>query len=187
MKTIELNASLRNTTGKKASSDVRKGDNVPAVVYHDGASTHIEVAYKEVQKALFTSDTYIVKLNVEGQLYDTIVRETQYHPVTDRIIHVDFLQVSADKPVAINLPLVLEGTPVGVTKGGKLLTKLRKIKVRGTADKLPENIKVNVSQLDLGGTIKVGEANIQGLQVVTSPSAAIASVEIPRALRGGKK
>ncbi|MDX2286464.1 MAG: 50S ribosomal protein L25 [Bacteroidia bacterium] len=184
MKTIELQAAERPNVGKRATRITRRSDNVPAVIYHNSKARHIEVAYREMQRALYTSETYIVKVNVAGELVSTIVRDAQFHPVTERIQHVDFLQVTDDKPVELKLPVRLVGTPVGVTKGGKMVTKVRSLKVRGIPSQLPDQIEVNVSSLDLGGTIKVKDASIPNVEVLASPSTAIASVEIPRALRG---
>lgn len=187
MKTIELKASLREQTGKRYAKALRKDSKVPGAIYNNGQATHVEVEYLDMQRTLFTEDTFLVKLDLEGNVREAIVREAQYHPVTDRIIHVEFLEVIADKAVTLTLPLTLTGTPVGVTKGGKLITKLRKIKVKGIPANLPQAISVDVSGLDLGGTIKVVDAKIEGVEVVTSPSSAIASVEIPRALRQAAK
>ena len=118
-----------------------------------------------------------------GNKADTIVREAQYHPVTEKILHVDFLEVSNDKPIILTLPVNLVGAPVGVTQGGKLVTKLRKIKVKGIPAELPEKVDIDVSELELGQTIKISDANIEGLHIITNASTGVASVEIPRALR----
>ncbi|MEM9986199.1 MAG: 50S ribosomal protein L25 [Bacteroidota bacterium] len=183
MKTIELKATNRPAVGKRNAKDLRTEGLVPGVVYHQAEAKHIQINSKEVKQALFTPETYLVKLDVEGEIVDAIVREAQFHPVFDHLLHVDFLQVSDDKPVVLTLPLKMKGTPVGVTKGGKLATKLRKLKVKGIPGKLPAFIEVNVGDLDLGQTRKVGELDIKDIEVVTSPSAAIAAVEIPRSLR----
>jgi len=183
MKSIEMKATRRAATGKRNAKDLRKDGVVPGVVYHKAAASHIQIDDREVKRALFTPETYIVKLDIEGEVVDAIVREAQYHPVHDHLLHVDFLQVTSDAPVVLTLPITLTGTPLGVTKGGKLAIKLRKLKVKGVTSELPDEIKVDVADLDLGGTRKVGELQLDGVQVLTSPSAAIAAVEIPRALR----
>lgn len=187
MKTIELSASARPTVGKRNAKDLRKEGKVPGVVYHNAEAQHIEIDEREAKRALFTRETYLVKLSVGSEQLDTIVREAQFHPVHDHLLHVDFLQVSGDKPVVLTLPLTLTGTPLGVTKGGKLATKLRKIKVKGVPSELPPQIEVSVADLDLGQTRKVAELELEGLEVLTSPSAAIAAVEIPRSLRSKKE
>lgn len=184
MKTIALQASVRENIGKRDTKAVRKAGRVPGVVYDNSKATHIHLDYKETQKILYTKDTYVVNLNIEGgEAIDAIVREAQFHPVKEQILHVDFLRVSDEKPVVVELPVNLVGSPAGVAKGGKLTVKLRKIKVKGIFSELPEQLDIDVSGLDLGGTIKLGEANLENVEIVTSPSAAVASVEIPRALR----
>ncbi|MCB0842567.1 MAG: 50S ribosomal protein L25 [Bacteroidetes bacterium] len=183
MKTTELQAQARETVGKKENKALRNSGQVPAVLYNNSEATHIYVDYKELQPILFARDTYIIKLNVDGKDSNAIIREAQYHPVTEKILHVDFLQVTDEKPVVLTLPVNLVGSPVGVSKGGKLVTKLRRIKVKGIPSQLPEKVEINVSQLDLGQTIKIVDANIQGLEIVTNASTGVASVEIPRALR----
>lgn len=187
MKTIEMRAAARPAVGKRNTKDLRKEGKVPGVVYHNAEAKHIELEAREAKRALFTRETFLVKLDVEGETLETIVREAQFHPVHDQLLHVDFLQVTGNKPVVLTLPLTLKGTPLGVTKGGKLSTKLRKLKVKGVPADLPPQIEVSVKDLDLGQTRKVAELEIEGLDILTSPSAAIAAVEIPRSLRSKKE
>ncbi|MEO1447952.1 MAG: 50S ribosomal protein L25 [Bacteroidota bacterium] len=186
MKSIELTAALRDNTGKRDTKAIRVAGKVPGVVYANSEATHITIDHKELERALYTAETYIVKLSVDGKVHDTIVRHADYHPVTEVIQHVEFLKVTDDKAVALTLPVNLTGTPVGVSKGGKLAIKLRKIKVKGVPAQLPDRIDVDVSGVELGGTVKVGNAGIEGMHVLTSPSAAIASVIIPRSLRSAQ-
>lgn len=186
MKSIELAATKREDTGKKSTKAVRNAGKVPGVVYNNSEVTHIDLDHKELGGILYTSETYIVKLSIDGEAHDVIVRNADYHPVTEKIQHVEFLKVVDDKAVALSLPINLTGTPVGVAKGGKLTIKLRKIKVKGIPSQLPDKIDVNVSDLDLGGTVKVSGAGIEGVSILTSPSAAVASVIIPRSLRSAQ-
>ena len=182
MKSTELKAFKRPDTGKASSKHMRREGKVPGVVYNNSEATHVFFDYKELKTVLYTPETYIVNLDVEGEKVDAIVRDADYHPVTEKILHVEMLSVS-DKPVIVSLPISLVGKPFGVGKGGKLLTKLRKIQVKGIPSQLPDKVEIDVSALDLGQTIKIADANITGLTVVTPPSAGVASVEIPRALR----
>jgi large subunit ribosomal protein L25 len=186
MKTLELKARRRGEVGKRASRLVRNSGRVPGAVHHDGNAFNIDLEYLPVQRLLHSADTFLVNLDIEGEVKTAIVREAQFHPVTDRILHIDFVEVVPGKKVILTLPLVLVGTPVGVSKGGKLQVKLRKIKVKGIPVNLPAEVPIDVSGIDLGGTIKVGELQIEGLEIITSASASVASVEIPRALRGQK-
>ncbi|MEM6801217.1 MAG: 50S ribosomal protein L25 [Bacteroidota bacterium] len=182
MKTTELKAYLRPETGKANAKHMRREGNVPGVIYDNSESTHVYFNVKELKTVLYTPETYIVKLDIDGKAVDSIVRNADYHPVTDNVLHVEMLRVS-DKPVVVSLPISLVGKPVGVGQGGKLLTKLRKLEVKGVPAELPDKVEIDVSSLNLGQTIKVADANIQGLEVVTPAFAGVASVEIPRALR----
>lgn len=183
MKSTELKAHLRPDTGKASSKHMRRAGNVPGVIYNNNEATHVFFDYKELKTVLFTPETYIVKLDIDGKAVDTVVRDADYHPVTERIIHVEMLNVTDDKPVIVSLPVDLVGKPAGVGQGGKLLTKLRKIKVRGVPSQLPDKVEIDVTELMLGETIKIADAKIEGLDIVTPASAGVASVEIPRALR----
>ncbi|MEM6628575.1 MAG: 50S ribosomal protein L25 [Bacteroidota bacterium] len=186
MKTTDLIANKREDLGKKGTRTLRQEGKIPAVVYDNGKATHISLDYKASKHAVFTPDTYIIQLDIEGDKINTLIHDVQYHPVKDTIEHVELLQIAPDKEVELSLPVKLVGTPAGVIKGGKMMTKLRKIKVRGVPQKLPEYVEIDVTSLDLGFTIKVQDANIEGLEVLTSPSAAVASVEIPRSLRSAQ-
>jgi large subunit ribosomal protein L25 len=187
MKTIELKATARPELGKRNAKDLRKGGMVPGVVYHDAEVKHIQIEGREVKRALFTPETFLIKLDVEGEAVDAIVREAQFHPVHDHLLHIDFIQVRTDRPVVLTLPIRLVGVPVGVTKGGKLATKLRKIKLKGVPSEMPQFIEVDVKDLELGQTRKVGDLQLDNFQVLTSPSATIAAVEIPRSLRSKRE
>lgn len=183
MKTTELKAFVRDETGKKNTKALRKDGKVPAVIYDNSAVTHIYIDAKASRKIVYTPDTYIVKLDVDGKVVDTVIREMQFHPVKDYLEHVEFLRVSDEKEVEVVLPIKMVGTPKGVTVGGKLTVKLRRIKVKGIPSQLPENLEVDVRNLEMGGTIKIEDVDFGDIKIMTSSSAAIASVEVPRTLR----
>ena len=186
MKTIDLQVQRREDTGKRVAKDLRKEGKVPGVIYDNSKATHITVDVQAARKVLYTEETYVVNLDIEGEKQDVIVRNADFHPVTDILQHVEFLRVTDDRPVSVSLPIKLIGTAAGVIKGGKMAIKLRRLNVKGIPSKLPEKIEVDVSGLDLGESIKVMDANIEGIKVLTAPSAAIATVIIPRALRSAK-
>lgn len=183
MKTTTLTAAMRSQIGKRFNKLERREGRTLAVVYDNSNATHITVDAKEVRPVVYTAETFIINLDLDGEKMDVIVRDVQFDPVKETIQHIDFLRVHSDKPVVLTLPVRLEGTPKGVIVGGRLMTKMRRIKVKGIPEKLPDSVNIDVSDLELGGTIKLSEVAIEGLQVMTSPSTAIASVEIPRSLR----
>jgi len=184
MKSLDLSVVARTEIGKAANNQLRREGSIPAVLYDNAEVTHLAISLKELRPAVYTQDNYILNLTIEGgETVQAIIREAQFHRVTEKPLHVDFLKVSADKEVILELPVLLHGTPKGVAQGGKLVTKLRRIKVKGIPQELPESVQIDVTDLELGGTIKVSDAGITGLKVITSQSAGVASVEIPRALR----
>jgi large subunit ribosomal protein L25 len=183
MKTIELKGSARTETGKAAMKKIRRAGLVPAVIYGQGEPTSVSVDFQGLQKVLFSPDSFIVKLDIDGKNTDAIVRESQFHPVNDRVLHVDFLRVSDQEPVEVELPIKLVGTSVGVLGGGRLVPMLRKIKVKGMVANLPDRVDVDITALEMGKTIRVGEVSIDGLNITSPASAGIAIIEIPRAVK----
>ncbi|MFN0202733.1 MAG: 50S ribosomal protein L25 [Bacteroidia bacterium] len=183
MKTIDLSVVNRGDLGKTGSKALRASDMIPGVVYFNGEATHIAIPSKPLHKVLYSPEVYLINLDVEGAPMQVIVKSADFHPVTDATLHVEFMRVVADKTVIVSLPVKLVGNAVGAVKGGKLLQKLRKIKVRGLVNELPDSIEVDISPLDLGGTILVKEVDFKGIDVVSAASSAIAAVEIPRSLR----
>jgi len=184
MKTFDLSVVARTEIGKAANNQLRREGSIPAVLYDNAKVTHLAIDVKELRPAVYTRDNYILNLAIEGgETVQAIIREAQFHRVNEKPLHIDFLRVSADKEVILELPVVLVGTPKGVAQGGKLVTKLRRIKVKGIPQDLPDSVEINVDDLALGDTIKVSDAGISNLHVITSQSSGVASVEIPRALR----
>jgi large subunit ribosomal protein L25 len=183
MKKIEIVGYQRANLGRTESQAIRAEGNVPCVLYGGADQVHFYAPAILFRPLLFTPDVYDVTLNIEGTEYRAILQETQFHPVSDALIHADFLQVS-DKPVRVAVPVRLVGNAPGVQKGGKLVTRVRKLRVRGTVDSIPEYIDVDVSELDLGKSVRVGQIPISGIEMLEQASNPVASIEIPRALRG---
>ncbi|MEW5845779.1 MAG: 50S ribosomal protein L25/general stress protein Ctc [Bacteroidota bacterium] len=183
MKTIELSAAPRTETGKKAAKQSRKSEFVPAVIYGAGENIMIALNEKELRKVIYTPIVYLVKLNVDGKVHDAIIKEVQYHPVTDKILHVDFLKVSENKPINIALPINLVGQAEGVKAGGKLLQVVRKIRVKGLAKDLPDAIEIDVTHLGIGKSIMVAELSFDRFTVVEPKSMVIATIKSTRAAR----
>ncbi len=184
MKTKKVNVFARENIGKAQNKALRLSGKLPGAIYDKAEATHVYFDIKELKTVLYSADTFILDLEIAGaEPIQAIVRETQFHPVTERPLHIDLVRVTNDRPVILELPVKLIGVPAGVAQGGKLATKLRFIKVKGIPAELPEYVEINVTKLGLGQTIKVGEANITNLEVITSAATGVASVEIPRALR----
>ena len=183
MKTVELKGTTRSAIGKSAMKKIRRAGNVPAVVYGQGEPTAVAVDFQAMTKVLHSPETYVVKLDLEGNTTTAIVREVQYHPVTDKVLHVDFLRVTDSEAVEVDLPIKLVGTAKGVLAGGRLVPMLRKLTVRGLVNELPDNVEVDISGLEMGKTFRVGEIPVSGLTITSPAPAGVAIIEIPRAVR----
>ena len=184
MKSLEIVGYKRANLGKKASKDLRADAQVPCVLYGGTDQVHFHAPMILFRDLLYTPDAYQVTLNIEGDLYTAILQEAQFHPVNEMILHVDFLEIIAGKAITIEVPIKFEGNSPGVQKGGKLLQKLRKIKLRGQAADIPDYIHIDISDLDLGRSVKVSELKVEKATILNNPSLPVATVEIPRSLRG---
>jgi large subunit ribosomal protein L25 len=186
MKSLEIIGFKRANLGKAESRQLRLDGNVPCVLYGGEDQIHFYVPTFLFRDLVYTPEVHVAKLNIEGDLYDAVLQEIQYHPVSEMILHADFLLLQDDKPVKLEIPVKLNGNAPGVVKGGKLQLKLRTIKVKALPKNLPDNIEVDISNLELGKSIKVGDVKVEGVEILNSPLVTIATVEIPRALRGKK-
>ncbi|MCR5313335.1 MAG: 50S ribosomal protein L25/general stress protein Ctc [Bacteroidaceae bacterium] len=190
MKEITLNAQVRTEFGKKASRDMRRAGNVPAVIYGvdkdaNGApvAKSIFIAEKELAKLLYTPNVYIVNLNVEGTTVKAILKDLQSDFVTDHPVHVDFYQITEDKPVVFEIPVKLNGLAEGVKAGGKLALNVRKLAVKATYDKFPDTLDIDVTNLGLGKSMKVAALSFENLEIVTPKEVVVCAVRMTRAAR----
>ena len=181
MKTVSLSGSLRENVGKKDTKALRMAEMVPCVMYGSGEEQiHFATAEKNFKKILFTPETYIIEFDVNGKVYKTILQDIQYHPVTDRVLHADFLIVKEDQPITVTLPVALEGSAAGVMRGGKLKKGVRKVKVCGLIKDLPDYIKVNISNVNINEAIKVKDLNIENVTPITPGYTVIVAVNMAR-------
>jgi large subunit ribosomal protein L25 len=183
MKKLEIIGFKRANLGKKGSSELRDQSNVPCVLYGGKEQVHFHTPAFLFRDLIYTDKAHIVDLEVDGKKYECIMKEIQFHPVNDQLVHVDFLQLSADKAVKMDIPVKFVGTAPGVMQGGKLMSKLKKVTVKALPKDLPEFIEIDVSKLDLGKSVRVSEIQAKNFTVLNIPSLPIASVEIPRALK----
>ena len=193
MKSIEIKGSLRTETGKKAAHSLRQNNGVPCVLYGmqkdengNQVATHFTVTVDGLRKLVYTPQIYVVDLNIDGKIVNAIMKDIQFHPVTDAILHVDFLQINEENPIVMEVPVQLEGLAEGVKAGGKLALQIRKLKVKALYNLIPERLVVNVTNLGLGKTIKVGELNYEGLTLLNAKEAVVCAVKLTRAARGAQ-
>ena len=182
MKTVSLSGSLRENVGKKDAKKHRKNGDFPCVIYGGKEQVHFIANEKEFKKLFNVPAVYIIKININGKEYDTIVQDVQYHPVTDRILHSDFLEILPDKPVVIAVPVKPEGVPTGVLKGGKFIIKLRKVKVKALPKDLPDFIVVKTDDLDIGDSVKVMDIKYENITFLDPPSTVLVGVRTARAV-----
>ena len=184
MKSFELKGILRESVGKKATKAVRRADNVPCVLYGGEDNVNFMVTNSDLRKLVYTPEVYLVNLDVNGKKCNAIVKDLQFHPVTDRILHIDFLEVSENKPVVVEIPVKLEGLAEGVKAGGKLSLEMRKLRVKGIYTQIPERIVIDVTSLGLGKSIQVGAVSVPNLEILNAKNAVVAQVKLTRAARG---
>ena len=181
MKTASLSGSPRESVGKKDAAGLRAKGLVPGVLYGGSEQVHFHVNEVQLNKLIFTPDTYRFQFEVSGTTHDCIVQDIQFHPVTDRIVHIDLLQVFPDKPIRVKLPVSTKGASVGVRNGGRLHVVYRRLPVVGLADQIPETVMLDISDLDIGDSIRVGELSVEGCQIPLNESAVILGVRRTRA------
>lgn len=193
MKSIQIQGSARTETGKKATRDLRRNDSVPCVLYgsqkdENGKqiATHFSVTVDGLRKLIYTPHIYVVDLNIDGKIVNAVMKDIQFHPVTDAILHVDFYQIDENNPIVMEVPVQLEGLAEGVKAGGKLVLQMRKLKVKALYNVIPERMVINVSSLGLGKTIKVGELSYEGLEIQNAKDAVVCAVKLTRAARGAQ-
>ena len=193
MKSIQIQGSLRAETGTKATKELRTSASIPCVLYGsqkdengNQVATHFSVTIDGIRKLVYTPHIYVVDLNIDGKVVNAIMKDIQFHPVTDAILHIDFYQIDEDKPIVMEVPVQLEGLAEGVKAGGKLVLQMRKLKVKALYNMVPERMVINVSSLGLGKTIKVGELNYENLEILNAKDAVVCAVKLTRAARGAQ-
>ncbi|MDE5682749.1 MAG: 50S ribosomal protein L25/general stress protein Ctc [Muribaculaceae bacterium] len=211
MKTFQLSAKPRTALGKKATKALRNEGLIP-VVLNGGAlvdlpytgtlregekvvtideaagkgliTTDLVVSNEAVRKLVYTPDIFAIELDIDGEKRTAVLKDIQFHPVKDTILHIDLLEVKEDKPVVIEVPVKLEGHAEGVKAGGKLTLSMKKMKVRAPYTSIPERLVINVDNLGLGKTLQVGEIHFEGLELVNAKNAVVCAVQLTRAARG---
>jgi large subunit ribosomal protein L25 len=166
MKTIEIKGSFRTELGKKSSKQIRKTGNVPCVIYGKEKNLHFlapELAFKNL---IYTPAAHLVDLNIDNEMHRAVLKDVQFHPVSDKILHADFIEVSDHKPVTINIPIKVTGDSAGVIAGGKLSIKKRSLKVKGFPNDLPEDLHIDITDLKIHESVKVGDLSYDKIELL---------------------
>jgi large subunit ribosomal protein L25 len=180
MKTIEIKGSVRKDLGKKSSKLIRKDGNVPCVIYGKEKNLHFYAHENSFKNLVYTHEAHLVKLNIDDQEYKAVLHDMQFHPVTDKILHADFIQIFDHKPVIISVPVTVTGDSVGVKAGGKLFIKKRNLKVKGLAEDLPEDLTVDITDLKIHHSIKVGDLAFDKIELLDPKITTVVSVVTSR-------
>ena len=190
MKEISVSGQELNDLGKKASKLIRKEGLIPCNIYGEAKGENgLPVAMSfvapmaELRKVVYTPHIYVVNLNIDGEEHKAVLKELQFHPVTDALLHVDFYEINETKPITIGIPVKLNGLAQGVRDGGRISLSIRKINVTAPYQAIPEQLDIDVTNLGLGKSIKVGSLSFEGLKIATSPEVIVCSVKATRASR----
>ena len=177
MKTVSLSGSPRANVGKTDATALRAKGMVPCVIYGAGKQIHFSADSRHFKNIIYTPNTNIVEITIDGNTYKTVLQEAQFHRIKDTLIHADFLEVVDSKPVTVQLPVKTVGQSAGVKAGGKLNIKLRKLKVRGLISKLPEHIELNIENLSIGKSIAAGDIQLDGISILHPKNISVVSVD----------
>ena len=182
MKSVSISGSPRANVGKTDATMLRNKGMVPCVIYGGNTQIHFYADERAFKEIIYTPETNLVNISVDGKNFTAILQEAQYHKINDKLIHADFLQVIDGKPVTVHIPVKTIGQSQGVKDGGKMMVKLRKLKVKGLVDQLPENIELDVEKLGIGKSISVGDINIEGITILHPKNISVVSVQTTRAV-----
>jgi len=188
MESIALKASLRKEAGKKSSKAIRAQDSIPCVLYGGDKNVNFFVTEGNFRNLLYTPKVYIINIDIDGNNHNAIIKDLQFHPVTDKLLHADFYELSEDKPVSVDIPVNLKGSSKGVREGGKLVMDKRKVKVKGLYKDIPAEIEIDITDLGIGKSIRAGEV-VTGAsyEIVLPKETPIISVRTTRAAAAAKE
>jgi large subunit ribosomal protein L25 len=181
MKAVSISGSLRENVGKKDAKRNRREGRIPCVVYGGKEQIHFSVDDKAFGPLIFTPHTYSVNLDIDGRKLSAIIQEVQYHKVSDSVLHVDFFEINPAKPITLAIPVFFDGVSAGVLKGGKLIKKFRKLKVRALIENMPDEIRVDVTALDILDSSKISDLKIENLEFLDPKNSVMAFVKPTRA------
>jgi large subunit ribosomal protein L25 len=181
MKIASLSGSSRENVGKKGASALRAANQVPGVLYGGKTQTHFAVDEVKLSKLVINPDVFAIELDIDGTSIKCIIQEVQFHPVTDRIVHIDLLEILDGKEIKVNLPLISEGTAKGIINGGRMVTLFRRVPVQGLFENLPDALTVDVSALKIGDNLRVSDLSVEGCRILLNESVLLFACKVTRA------
>jgi large subunit ribosomal protein L25 len=183
MKSIAISGSPRENVGKRDAKELRYQGQVPAVLYGGATQTHFSVSAADLKPVVYTPVVQFIDLDIAGVASQAVIKDMQFHPLTDEILHVDFLLLDENKPVTIEIPILLTGTSPGVKMGGKLVQKLRKLRIKALPKDHLDTIEVSIEGLEVGKSVRVRDISLPNLTITNTPEDTILSITTSRALR----
>ncbi len=186
MVSINVEGTLRSGTGTSAAKAARDAGTIPCVLYGSGENVHFTVTPDSVRDIVYTGEFKLATLSVSGKSYRCILKDIQFHPVTDAVRHIDFLHLVDGNTIKVNVPIRFEGTAPGVRAGGKLVQKLRSVKIKTTPEQMVDEMKVDISKLKLGQSLRIRDiATIPGVEIINAQALPICTIPVPRGLKAG--
>jgi large subunit ribosomal protein L25 len=180
MKSFELNATKRTALTKQETKKLRDAGMVPCVLYGGAENVHFHAPVLDFRGLVYTPEVFTVNINVDGKTHQAVMQEVQFHPVNDSLMHIDFLEINPGKPVTMHIPVKINGTSEGQRQGGKLITKVRKLKVKALANHLPDAVDVDITSLQIGQSVRVSDLKIEGVEFLDSPNNILVGVRTTR-------
>jgi large subunit ribosomal protein L25 len=177
-----MSGSLRANVGKKDAKKIRSEGQVPCVIYGGKDQVQFYMNDRNFEDIVFTPEVCFIKITIDGKEYDVVLQDIQYHPVTDSILHADFMELSPERHIVMNIPVKITGTAPGVLKGGKLDQKLRKLKVKALPEFMPDFINVSIDGMDIGNAVKVADIPSENISLLDNKNNVIISVKVTRAV-----
>jgi large subunit ribosomal protein L25 len=180
MKTLAISVKQRENVGKTSTRALRNQGKVPCVLYGGEKQVAFHAHENDFRKLVYTPDVFIVELDIEGSKVKAIMQDIQFHPVTDKILHIDFLEISDDKAITVSIPVILNGLAIGVRDGGNLMFRRRKIITRGLTANLPNAIEINIEDVKIGQFIYIKDLNVEGCEFLAPDSSVVGGVQMAR-------
>ncbi|MEJ6711301.1 MAG: 50S ribosomal protein L25 [Flavobacteriales bacterium] len=180
MKSVSISASKRVDLGKKEAKLSRAAGNIPCVIYGGKTNQHFTVKENALNNLVYTPNVYSVAIDIEGTSINALIKDIQFHPVTDRILHIDFIELVPGQHVNTLIPIVFEGSSIGVRNGGKLRKTLRKLSIRSTPENLPDNVTIDIAPMTIGEKVYVKDLEVSNFDILTAGSSVIVSVKTAR-------
>jgi large subunit ribosomal protein L25 len=183
MKTFQIKGTARLAVGKKSNKALRANNLVPCVIYGGEKVVHFQAHENEFRKLIYTPKVYQTQIDIDGAEYNAFMQAIQFHPVTDKLLHIDFLEIRDNVPVKLQIPVRLDGYAKGIQQGGRLKSNLRTLKAKGFSKDFPDEIVIDVTELNISESIRVGDVNVPGIEILNAKSVPVATVMVTRAAR----